>query len=309
MTPNLFIIGAPKTGTTALAQYLSEHPRVFFSNPKEPFYLCTDYPHLKEQHFLETDDDYLALFEKADPAQHKVIGEGSTNYLRSAEAVKNALKLNPEAKFIAMLRNPVQVAHAFHMEELFARNEDEPDFEKAWRLQESRRAGQNIPPFCRAPEFLQYGEIALFSDQIRRFMETVPEGQRLILLQDDLKADTGAVYRQALAFLNLPDDGRTEFPVLNSSHTHRSELIARMVLSPPKVLAGPVWALRGWLRRTKPPAIEKLKAYLRKDSKRTPLSPAFEAELYRFFHDDVVELESLLGRDLSGWKRPPAQTR
>ena len=53
MKPNLFIIGAPKCGTSALAHYLSEHPKVFFSNPKEPFYLSTDYPHLKEQHFLE----------------------------------------------------------------------------------------------------------------------------------------------------------------------------------------------------------------------------------------------------------------
>lgn len=302
MIPNLFIIGAPKTGTTALVHYLSEHPAVFFTNPKEPFYLSSDFPHLREQHFLKNDADYLRLFARADPARHKVAGEGSTNYLRSQTAVPNALKLNPDSRFIAMLRNPVQVAHAFHMEQLFARYENVEDFEAAWRLQESRLRGENIPAECRAPEFLQYRAVAAFAEQIERFMETVPEAQRLILLQDDLKDDAAGTYRKCLAFLDLPDDGRTEFPVLNSSHKHRSELVAKLVLSPPKALAGPVFWLRGLLRRTKPPMIEALKKRMRVESKRAPMSPDFTAELYEVFHDDVTRLESLIGRDLSSWK-------
>lgn len=303
MLPNLFIIGAPKTGTTALAQYLSEHENVFFSNPKEPFYLCTDYPHLKAQHFLENDADYLRLFDAADPAIHTVLGEGSTNYLRSQEAVSNALKLNPDARFIVMLRNPVQVAHAFHMEQLFARNEDVLDFEAAWRLQDVRAEGQNIPNDCRAPEFLQYGDIGLFADQIQRLFATVPAHQRLVLLQDDLKENAQAVYQKTLDFLDLPDDGRTEFPVLNGSHTHRSKLIAKLILSPPKFLSGPVWAVRGWLRRKKPRSIERLKAFLRKDLKREGLSDDFKAELQHYFHNDILTLEALIERDLSHWRQ------
>ena len=303
MTPNLFIIGAPKTGTTALAHYLSEHPNVFISNPKEPFYLCADYPHLKEQHFLQNDAGYLQLFSAATPGQHLAVGEGSTNYLRSKVAVKNALALNPNAKFIAMLRNPVEVAHSFHMEQLFARNGNEPDFEKAWRLQSARRDGRHIADECRAPEFLQYGAVASFADQVQRFIETVPPEQRLILFQEDLKADTGAVFRQVLSFLGLPDEGRTDFPIVNSSHTHRSEFIAKVVLSPPDWLKGPVWWLRGWLRRTKPWPVEQAKKYLRKSSKRTALSPEFEDELYAFFRPDVDRLETLVGRDLGHWKK------
>lgn len=302
MIPNLFIIGAPKTGTTALAQYLSEHENVFFSNPKEPFYLCSDYPHLKAQHFLANDTDYLRLFSAADPSVHKVVGEGSTNYLRSQEAVSNALKLNPDSRFIVMLRNPVQVAHAFHMEQLFARNEDVLDFEAAWRLQELRQEGKNIPKYCRAPEFLQYGNIGLFSYQINQFFATVPADQRLVLLQDDLKNDAQAVYQKSLVFLNLPDDGRTEFPILNGSHTHRSKLMAKLILSPPKFLAGPVWRLRGWLRHKKPRSVERLKAFLRKDLKREGLSEDFKAELRQYFHDDIIALEKLIERDLSHWR-------
>lgn len=303
MTPNTFIVGAPKTGTTSLAQYLSEHDNVFFCVPKEPFYLCHDFPHLKAQHFLKDDADYLALFAKADPAQHSVVAEGSTNYLRSEVAVKEALKLNPEARFIAILRHPVELVHAFHMEQIFARNEDQKDFETAWDLQESRARGENLSAECSEPDMLQYRAVASLAAQVQRFIDTVPEGQRLIFLQDDLKADTGAVYRQTLAFLGLPDDGRTEFPVANAARAHRSEWIAKLVLSPPPLLRGPMLWLRQVLRERRPPFVEWIKAKLRKPEKRAALSPAFEQRLNDTFAADIDALETLLGRDLSGWRR------
>lgn len=299
--PNLFIIGAPKCGTTALSQFLSEHPNVFFSDPKEPFFLCEDYPHLKEQHFLESESDYLALFDGAIPGQHTVIAEGSTNYLRSERAVQNAIDLNPEAKFIVLLRNPVDVAHGFHMEQLFARNEDVKDFEAAWNLQETRARGNQVPDACRAPEFLQYRAVAMFADQVRRFYDIVPEAQRLTLLQEDMRRDTKAVYERTLAFLSLPPDGREVFQTVNSSHNHRFEWLGDLVLSPPKLLQPAVWHVRGYLRRRKPPAIEWLKKNLRVRSERPKLSPEFRRQLEDEFKSDIAELEMLIGRDLSHW--------
>ena len=306
--PNLFIIGAPKCGTTALAHYISEHPEAFICDPKEPFYFCDDFPRLRQAQGLTDDAAYLALFDGADPARHKAIGEGSTNYLRSETAVANALRMNADAKFIAMLRNPVEVVHAFHMELHFSRNEDEADFETAWRLQDARARGERIPESAQAELWLQYREMAMFSRQIERFFALVPEDQRLVLLQEDLNADCGAVYRQALAFLGLPDDGRTEFPRVNAAHAHRSEFLAKLILTPPGPLKAPVEALRGVLRRNRIPLVETLKRKLRKDATREAMSPAFRAELEDLYREDVARTGALLGRDLSHWlpARDPA---
>lgn len=304
MRPNFFIIGAPKCGTTALAHYLSEHPAVFFSEPKEPFYLSDDYPKLKEQHLLRELDDYLKLFKDAAPNIHQSIGEGSTNYLASKNAVSNAIALNPKAKFIVMLRNPVQVVHAYHMEQVWARNEDELNFESAWRLQSARKLGERIPRSCVAEQFLQYQDLATFSPQIKRLQAVVPAEQVLVLLLDDLKQDPAQVYRKVLKFLELEDDRRSVFPVVNPSHKHRYEWFADFILRPPRFLEEPMFRFRRWARLRRPWFIEAIKSMLRVSSRRREMSAEFERELYATFHSDVIQLEALIQRDLSSWKTP-----
>lgn len=202
-----------------------------------------------------------------------------------------------------MLRNPISVSHAFHMEQIFARNEDVVSFEEAWLLQNVRKTGQKIPNACRAPEFLQYGEIALFAEQIERFFEVVPEAQRIILLQDDLQKDTLGTYKKTLKFLDLNYDGRTVFPRVNGSHSHRSEFIANLVLSPPKLLRAPMFFLRGVLRQTKPTYIEWIKSKLRKKSNRQELSVSFKEDLLTYFLSDIKRTEALIERDLTDWKK------
>ena len=220
--PNLFIIGAPKCGTSALAHYLSEHPNVFFSDPKEPFFLSDDYPELKKQHGLDGIEDYFSLFQKADSQMHTVIAEGSTNYLASYTAIRNAINISPDAKFIVMLRDPVQVAHAYHMEQIWARNEDEKSFEAAWRLQAKRKKGQCVPRSCVAEQFLMYGELTNFVDQIRRLYAVVERAKVIVLLQEDLRNDPKAMYEKVLSFLNLPNDERSEF--LRSTHRIHTDM-------------------------------------------------------------------------------------
>ncbi|WP_199252761.1 sulfotransferase [Chachezhania sediminis] len=305
MTPNFFIIGAPKCGTSALAQYLDDHANVFFCNPKEPFYFSDDYPELSKQHELDDDESYLRLFAAADPAVHKAVGEGSTNYLASHRAIPRILEMVPDARFIVMLRDPIQVAHAFHMEQIWDRNEDEEDFRKAWALQDARARGENLPETCLAPQFLQYRDVAGFSEQIERFFALVPADRRLVLFQEDLKTDPRSVYVRTLAFLGLDDDGRDDFPVVNASHKHRFESVANLVLRPPKWIEPAVWRFRTWARNQKPWYIEAIKEKLRVKSKRAEISPEFETELRIHFSSEVERLEALLGTDLSHWKPGP----
>lgn len=298
--PTFFVIGAPKCGTSALCYYLSQHRSVFFSVPKEPAFWCDEDPLLRRQTRVTTIDAYLQLFSGAGAA-HLAVGEGSTAYLSSRSAVANIVQFNSDARFIIMLRNPVEMAPAWHRELLFNLDEDLDDFEEAWNLQESRRHGNDIPRGCRSARFLQYGEMGMYSSQVERCMATAAPGRVMIVLFDDFVAHTQDVYRQALRFLELPDDGRAEFPRVREAQVHRFRLLARLLLKPPAAVASPI----AWIRRAAernecslPGLMSKL---VRVKRPRKPLRPEFAEELRRYFQSDIERLALLIKRDLSHW--------
>lgn len=127
--PNLFIIGAPKCGTTSLSRWMGQHPEIYFCPKKEPHYFNTD-----GMQTVKTLDEYERLFESATDT-HRVVAEGSTHYLYSSVAVPHILKYNPDAKFIVCLRNPVEMAPSLHSERLSWGRETVKSFEKAWDMQ------------------------------------------------------------------------------------------------------------------------------------------------------------------------------
>ena len=298
--PNLFIVGAPKCGTSALAEYLKQHPQVFICEPKEPFFWSSDYPGLRARHQMDSPQRYVSLFENANDS-HAMIGEGSTNYLRSKVAIRNIMKFNPDAKFIVMLRNPVEVVHAFHSEVSFSYIENEPDFEKAWRLQESRAEGNDLPPNCEAPQFLQYSQVASYASQIESFFGLVPEAQRHVIIFDDFKADNAAVFEQVQEFLGLELFHKDEFERVNAAHGHRSKLVAKLVLDPPAWLRPLVEKARSYARQHQGGWINKVKHWFRKPQARTPLSDGLRSELEDHFRADVERLSEILDRDLTHW--------
>lgn len=301
MFPNTFIVGAPKCGTTALSKYLSEHEEVFFSVPKEPFYWCDDFRKSQHEPRIDSVEEYEQLFRDAKRGQHKIVAEGSTRYLQSETAVPRIMNEIPNAKIIAMIRNPVELVQAYHMEQRYSLHENIASFEEAWRAQASRARGERIPSRCREPALLQYGSIASLGEQIVRLKRTVPAEQLKIIVFDDFKSDTGGIYRDTLNFLGLSDDGRSLFEKSNMAHAHRYEWLARLVLSPPNMLATPMLRLRRHLLEKKYPPAEWVKRMLNQRKERAKIPPEFERELREFFKDDVDSLSKCLGRDLSHW--------
>lgn len=301
--PNFFIIGAPKGGTTALANYLSDHPNVFFSAPKEVFYWADDFPKSREVYRIRDLKSYLELFNNAIPEQHQAIGEGSTTYFQSENAIANILAFNPAAKFIVMLRNPVDVAHGMHGELVRHFYETEKDFEKAWGLQADRAAGRLIP----TPDFmehqLQYQAVASFAPQLRRMFSLVPEPQRHVIIFDDFVRDTRACYQQTLKFLQIPDDGRTEFPKVNAASKYRLPLIGKLYQAPPAWLSAPMRVFRKWYGKQGGAFRNLVHGLTQRPAPREALSPEFREHLKSVFRDDVTEISDLLGRDLSSWTR------
>jgi len=299
--PNFFILGAPKCGTTALSEYLRRHPRVFVSTPKEPHYFCEDFDYYYAPG-ERTEEHYLRLFADADES-HLAVGEASVWYLYSRTAARNIMEFDPAARIVVMVRNPVELVPSLHSQLTYMLDETEPDPAVAWELQEARSRGEGLPSTVRVPGFLQYGEAARLGAQVRRVMEVVPREQLKVLVFDDLRADTGAVYRDTLEFLGVPDDGRSEFPRVNENKVHRTAAVARFTQRPPTAL---VAVARGVKRVTgveRLGVLDRVRRRNREVTRREEISPEFAQVLRDHFRDDVGELGELIGRDLGAWTR------
>lgn len=300
--PNTFLIGAPKCGTTALAQYLSAHPGGFLSYPKEPSFWSDDLKRAQTVVRLGGLQDYLGLY--ANAGGHSVILDASTSTLFSKTALPAILEFAPQAKFIVMLRNPVEVAQAYHMEKCFNLFENVSDFEQAWRLQDQRAAGLCLPPLCVEPKELMYRDVAALGTQLDRAGALIPEGRLLVLFYEDLRADPRRMWQNVLAFLGLPDDGRCDFPVIGGAHFNRFPALARFYQNPPEPLKPLIRGTKKMLRKDMGGA-NLAKRLLVKNKPRDDLSAAFRSELAGFFAPEVEMLEARTGRDLSHWKTLP----
>jgi hypothetical protein len=296
--PNFFIVGAPKCGTTALYEYVRRHPNIFMSPVKEPHFFAKD---LGQYPLVKTLDDYMKLFAESAP-EHVRVGEASVYYLRSSEAISNIHDFNPAAKIIAMFRNPVDMVYSLHSQLLYWSEETESDFETAWRLQERRSQGVDLPRTCREPFLVQYAQVARFGTQAQRLLSIVPPAQVKLLLYDDFAASPQDVYGEVIDFLGIPHDNRTEFPRINDNKRAGVAWLRDFMRKPPPVLRGTYRSLK---RRVGAKGIGALKNKIidlnTVSERRPPLLPAFRAELVEAFRDEVALLSRILNRDLSGW--------
>ena len=296
--PDFFIVGAPKCGTTALYEYLRPHPRIFMSEVKEPHYFATDlgvYPFIKDA------DKYLGLFAGATD-RHLRVGEASVYYLRSSVAIQNIRDFNPEARILAMFRNPVEMVYSLHSQLLYWSEEVESDFETAWRLQERRRQGLDLPPGSRGSFLLQYEEVGRFGSQVERLFSLFPREQVKLVLYDDFTRSPQQVYDDVIQFLGIPHDGRTEFPRINENKRARLPWLRNFIRKPPPALQT---AYRSIKKAVGGEALNAVKSKVvtlnTVKERRPPLSPALRAELVDTFRGEVALLSRLMQRDLSHW--------
>jgi Sulfotransferase family len=207
--PDFFIVGHQKCGTTALYLMLRSHPEIFMSDVKEPQFFATDQrsrlasrraPSAKRPRTL---DAYLSLFAAAGPEQ--LVGEASPQYLRSETAPRGIAALRPEARIIAILREPASFLRSFHLQMVSSRIETETDFAKAIAREDDRRAGRRIPRRCHHPDALLYSDHVRYVEQLRRYHEAFPPDQVLVLIYDDFRHDNEATVRTVRRFLGVDD--------------------------------------------------------------------------------------------------------
>ena len=297
--PDFFIIGAPKCGTTSLHRYLREHPQIFMPEKKEPHYYSRDL-NFPAHTAIRSRDDYLGLFAAAPGGV--LTGEASASYLYSEVAIHEILRANPAARFIAILRNPVDMAYAFHSQLLSNLNEDVGDFETAWQLQAARGAGRDLPRLCTEPKFLQYKAVCSFSEQVSRLLQKAPAEQILICIFEDFVRQPKATYDSILSFLGVASDGRTAFPTANPNRVYRNRHLNRLARRAPRLLGEVYLPLKRCANRLglRPRAVLE-----RLNGRRVPrpaLDPRFRRRLETEFAPDIARLEQLLGRRLELWR-------
>jgi hypothetical protein len=309
--PNLFIVGAPKSGTTSLYVYLKGHPQVFLTPVKEPCYFSADLALDKSGNFLRYVEDearYFALFDDAGDA--KLAGEASTRYLYSSVAPRLIHGASPEARIIAMLRNPVDMIHSLHAHKLAAGTEDITDFAAALDAEDDRHAGRRIPEYSN-PKLATYRERALFGEQVERWLTIFGRERVHVIVFEDMVANPRTEFRRTLEFLGIDPDYQPEsFAAHNVAHGARSPLLRRVFNSRP--VQWVAWrALPRLIGDTKTRALVRRvsqSGLQRRSIAREKIDPALRRSLEAYYAADVGKLSQLLGRDMAAfWFAPKNQ--
>ena len=301
--PNFVLAGAPKCGTTALGVYLRTHPRIFMCSPKEPGYFALDFP---RHRFAADWESYEALFREANE-DHLAIGEATAIYAYSDAAIAELHKALPAARVLVMLRNPLDLAVSMHGQALWSCDENVRDFAQAWALCDARRAGKQVPAQCRDSKVLQYDRIALLGQQLQRVLKIFPRSQVGWWFFDDLHADTGSVYRDVLSFLNVPDDGRREFPRINTRKYARSRALGLFTQKTPGPLLQAAMKLKRAMGISRWGVLDAVRrANAAPPQKKSLVQPDLRAQMISHFAPDVRVLEEITGRDLRHWLKETA---
>jgi sulfotransferase family protein len=208
--PDFFIVGQPKSGTTALYEMLRGHPQVFMPDMKEPLFFASDLrPYLhtdasdpgRRALFPATYEEYLSLFDAATAEQR--IGEASSSYLRSRVAAGAIAEAQPAARIIAILREPASLLRSLHLQRLQEKIETEGDLRRAISLEDDRRRGISVPARLEQPQMLMYSEFIHYVEQLRRFDAVFAPEQITVLIYDDFRDDNERIVRGVLRFLDV----------------------------------------------------------------------------------------------------------
>jgi hypothetical protein len=301
--PDFFIVGQPKSGTTALYEILRRHPQIYMPERKEPVYLASDL-HAGLWATVRTRprtlEEYLALFASARPEQR--VGEASTVYLWSRTAAENIAQLQPAARVIAILREPASFLRSLHLQLLQNHIETEKELGAAIALEQSRREGSGFPRNCPFPQALLYSERVQYVEQLRRYHAELAPEQVLVLLYDDFRKDNEATVRKILNFLEVRDDLPIELLEANPTVRVRSKQLEDLVRVAPVAGGSVTTAVKVAVKaltsqRMRHGALRIARRRLLY-SEPPPQDDALMLELRRRFKGEVVALSEYLGRDL-----------
>ncbi len=300
--PDVLIIGAPKAGTTALHAALARHPQIFASPVKEPkYYMCADAPppayagpgdaH-SQQEWVWRRRDYAALF--ADAPEEALRLESTPFYMYLPNARRRIADELPEARLIAVVRDPIDRAYSNWMHLWVDGLEPCPDFVTAWHA-EDERVEKGWAPFWHYRRLGRYGE------QLQDLFTLVDRERVLVLRYWQLVSKPTETLNRVCRFLGIAEDRIGQVPADNSrpfvGPGLRTTVIGQAIRS--GAALGQHLPPTFWRRASKP-----LVAALqfRGSRHRPALPPEQRAELLGDVAKDIALLEEVLGESFQDWR-------
>ncbi len=296
--PDFLIIGAARAGTTALHAYLRQHPQIFMPELKEPNFFAYEGRDLRCQgpgadyinNSLTHLEDYAALFAPAPAGAVK--GEASPLYLYERDAPENIARHVPQARLVAILRNPVEQAFSHFLYATKQAIEPERDFTRALALEDERLAAGWQPLFG-------YSRFPRYAEQLERFFARFPREQIFIRLYEEFTGQPEALMRDLFGFLGVDPGFRPDMSRrLNAGGVPRNRALQDFLMKP-NPITGAIglvvprrirWAIRDAIAARNVRAPEQMPQEAR-------------AILLERLGGEIARLEELLGRDLSAWRR------
>lgn len=280
--PNFVIIGAMKSGTGSLNHALGQHPQVFLPDEKEIHFFGKAYTASSPTQYPKatTLAEYEAHF--AGVTDEIAIGDASMSYMHNPQAIDDIARTIPQARLIAMLRNPVDRAHSHYWHERNRYREPIADFEEA---------------FWHYSGFDSYRDRSLYAAYLQPYFDRFGPEQVRVWIYDDYRADPGKVLAEIFAFLGVdatfvPEQTQS----LGKTGEPRSELLQQALRKPNVV--------RRVAQVVLPRAVQsRIKATLVNANlkPRPKVSAQTRQSLSAFFREDIEQLQQLLGRSLEHW--------
>jgi len=295
VAPDFFVIGAGRSGTTSLHQYLSQHPQIFLA-PKNPsfYYACTPTgtPFENDRsrmpsYFIPDAHQYSQLF--ADAPEGAITGEVSPVYLASTRVAPRIAKHQCSAKLIALLRNPVDRVYSRYV----ARHRD--GLEKTATF-EDLVAREISEPIVRDDAHASYLPGGMTSHFLQTYFDVFPRENIAVYFHEDLASDAGGLMHRICRFLGVPED--FDFDVSRIHNRGGGRIKNHSV--------GRIWAASEPLRRMVRPLLPKTfrDGALRQitaQTERIAIRPETRQRLVKLYRDDIGRLQELTGRDLLAW--------
>lgn len=295
--PNFLLLGAAKCGTSSLAYYLSQHPDVCFSEPKEPVFFEAEYEKGLGHYWRE----YFASWRG-----ERAIGEGRVWNLYLPFVPPRIHESVPEARLVVLLRDPVERVYS-HWWHRHSRGQEPLDFERA--VEEDRARIERGEGFHGEEGERRWRaglvgdsthhrvllDLGFYAEQIERYLGLFPRSRLKVLLYDDLVADLGAVMSDLFEYLGV-DRG---FSLADAAPRNVRREARRSPTARRLLLASRSLGLRHLVPAALRPALHRL---AERPARRPGLPPALRRQLVEYYEPHNLRLERLLGRSLPAWR-------
>jgi hypothetical protein len=303
--PDFFVVGHPKSGTTALHAMLTSHPQIYMPT-KEIWFLATE-PGAPiparpagSGRTPQSLEEYLALFGQATPDQ--LVGDYSTSYLVSHFAAHRIAELQPGARIIALLREPASFLRSLHLQLLQNHTETEQSLRQAIDLEQDRREGRNLPRNGYWLQATQYSEHIRYVDQLRRYRALFDDQHLLVIIYEDYRRENEATLRKIQRFLQIDHTQPIATTDANPSVRVRAQRLHELIHTVAEGQGPVTRAVRSAVSAAAPRAISRQSAVAIRDriflSSPPPPDERLMSDLRRRFKPEVVALSEYLDRDL-----------